>query len=506
MERNELFFKTLKDILRFPAWRKIRIESKLTTNTIEMAFYANDVGPFELSIPLPIEHFCYRGIPVRTINPQEGSERILQYGVDMETYEQRIVAIFADCYEAIAKSSRSAAVDSWAGFHILHKSISDYINCLPLECFNGAQSTPLRLATLGTVVQTIDSEIYDVLRPMDKMHALLEIARAKYGKFYFEHVSDVMRCDGRATHVNLQDFVPFSRHYHHPKRVISQLTHACNLTFSDTQLVNYPYVITKSDKRYFDGKGRGKGITGFVLYINAPETYEDAILVNKCLKNVCAERKHKCIVSGTLQVKPGDVVDTNQILACNTDDLVFRCQHKYDSMYVESIENKVSIVAGHKYETKVINLTSLTTGRNGRKYTNSVGGKGVGVFSDDMPIVTLPNGKKMKAHFVMEAKTPLSRKNYDQLIECMYTNTVIFPNGEFNGRTVVVPDNASIPYDELNERLQKAGYNSDSLFDVEWKGSKFRAFGGWQFIAVIEDPNPFALRGLEEEELPWDYL
>jgi len=344
---------------------------------------------------------------------------------------------------------------------VLHR----FVNDLPLA------GTAYEAWAMNQRVVFIDPE-FEGLTPKQALAYQQELNRTHY-PWTSLGLSDSSMVRNYLLKADLRHYTPFGVRHHNPKRNLYQ-----TLGMKGDQT---PVVLTQSAKALAKQGVERTGWNFMTAFIDLPLNFEDQLIVDlrHLDKFTCEERRFVCF--GEVQVHLGDDIAEGDVLSVEPDGKEIRYWAKADSNVVAELIDDTVLFNGTPRQVQVITVRTKHVFKEGVKFTNMAGNKGVATFAD-CGVMHDPVRGEVRIDLIVSAKSVAKRKNYGQVLEALTTLMLGID------RERVVADNASVSPVKLSQGLIERGYRSDGTVSVTTQWGAFQAICGWVFWGVIKNP------------------
>ncbi len=274
--------------------------------------------------------------------------------------------------------------------------------------------------------------------------------------------------------VDLRNFTPFGM-YHNPQRNLYS-----TLCMKGDEL---PKVRTKSMQELIDKGISRKGWNLTTAILDTPLNFEDQILVDKRHMSKFHQVKKKYIIYGTrIFVKKGDEVKFGDVLGISNDKTSTTMRLICEDAKVVNVRRAVINVGGEEIDSAIINIEGRRFLKEGSKFSNLHGNKGIIKFMDLGNAIDPRDGSEVPIDVMISAKSVEKRKNFGQILEALSNN--INKDKEY----LVISDDLKVNMDNLRSTLTKNGFPNDGVWRVNTYCGEYEAVVGKMFWGVTKDP------------------
>jgi len=310
----------------------------------------------------------------------------------------------------------------------------------------------------------------------DRLNYQVEKNNKYYSKFGWTSIglSDGVLADKNyLLTTDLRKLTPFNL-YHNPQRNLYS-----TLGMTGDEL---PRIRTKSMQKLID---RGITRTGWNMVtavMDVPLNFEDQILVDKRHKGLSHTKDRRFIIYGNrLRVKIGDSVKYGQILGHSNDGQSIRMNLRCDSAKVVRIRKDWVETSGMRSPILVITVRAKRFLRDGTKFSNLHGNKGIVRFVDLGYAIDPRNGNEVPIDIMISAKSVNKRKNFGQILEALFNNT------HEGTDPIVIEDDFSTEKETAQRALEDAGFPRDGVWHIDTFCGEYEAIVGRIFWGVTKD-------------------
>jgi hypothetical protein len=272
--------------------------------------------------------------------------------------------------------------------------------------------------------------------------------------------------------IDIRHLAPFGMKYHNPQRNLYS-----TLGMKGDEL---PNVRSQTQQELINAGIVRKGWNLTTLFVDVPDVFEDQIMVDIShqSKFINYRKRYQCY--GALKVEKGQKIKKGQTLSISDKATTKRFDVLCDSAVVHNIEESVANVGG--VETPVYNviISYRRYLRDGVKFTNMHGNKGVIRMKELGYAVDPRTGETRKIDVIVSARTIRKRKNPNQLLEAIVNN--ITPDDQ---KPIVIDDHYSAPMEYVKESLKNAGFPEDGTWFCETYVGPLTGVCGEVFWGVI---------------------
>lgn len=353
----------------------------------------------------------------------------------------------------------------------MQKLVSEVVNRFPLH------ETDLSSWAMSHRVVVIDPEFESITNPNRR----LEYQVSKNKKYYYMYgwtalgLSDGVLADKNyLLTTDLRALTPYG-HHHNPQRNLYS-----TLKMEGDEL---PRVRSKSTQELIKRGISRYGWNMVTAILDTPLNFEDQILVDKRHLGLSHSVDRRFIVYGKkLQVKKGDSIKTGDVIGYCDDGQAVPMNLRCDEAKVSSIRPDSVELSGHRVPVLVVKVTGKRFLRDGTKFSNAHGNKGVVRFLDLGYAVDPRTGKHVPIDVLISGTSINKRKNFGQLLE-MITNNIV-PGDQ----PIVVADDLTVDKIKIGNALERAGFPKDGTWMISTYCGEFESVVGKMFWGVTKDP------------------
>jgi len=349
--------------------------------------------------------------------------------------------------------------------------ISTVVNSMPLhETDMNSWAMNHRLIVIDEIFETITD-------PNERLEYQVQKNRKYYERFGWTAIglSDgVLASKNLILTTNIRDLTPFSEYHNSQRNLYSTLGMKGD---------EKPRIRSKSMQKLMD-----KGITrtGWNLntaILDTPLNFEDQILVDNSLRNLSHKVTRRFTIYGkNIRVKKGDKVKVGDILGFADDRQPIRMDLKCDEAKITRIRRETTTMDGDAVETIVVTVEAKRFLRDGSKFSNQHGNKGIIKFADLGYEIDPATGEEHKIEVLISGDSINRRKNFGQLIELLANK--LNPGED----PIVVEDNYFIEKIKLENTLVAKGLPKDGTSMINTYCGEHPAIFGKIFWGVVKDP------------------
>ena len=478
IQKAGLEFNRLKHILN----SDVAMDTIILDNVLWITF-RNDKTNKAVRIPLPHNSEC--GIELLTNN--DVTRVVCDYWLEKEhkrlKYHDIIEVLLCEDINRVMphlKSGASFISKIIRGFQqdtavymitVLQRLINEVVNNMPIH------ETDMNSWAMNYRLMVIDPAFHggDPNYKLDYRVALNDKYYALYG-WTLSGLSDGVLADKNVIlTTDLRKYTPFGWH-HNPQRNLYS-----TLSMKGDEL---PKIRTESMQQLIEKGITRKGWNLVTAVLDTPLTFEDQILVDKRHLSLSHKVEKRYVVYGDiLFVKEGDTVETGDLLGTSGDGDNTIMRMRCDSAVIKRIKKTQTDVGGEPVDVIIITVEGTRFLREGSKFSNMHGNKGIVKFVDLGYAVDPRTGNEVPIDVMVSAKSVNKRANFGQLVEA-FTNNMMDDSIEY----FVMPDEYTLSVEKLKTQLKADGFPEDGVWAINTYCGEFEAVVGKMFWGVTKDP------------------
>lgn len=459
------------------------IDTIILDNALWVTFRNDKINK---SVRIPLPHFTKSGIELLVNN--DVTRVMCDYWLEKEQIKlkyhdiisillcddiNRILPQFASGSSFVSKIIRSFRQDTVDYMTSnLQKLINEIVNSMPLH------ETDMNSWAMNHRLIVIDPAFVNLKDPNDKLNyrvALNDKYYALYG-WTLSGLSDGVLADKNVIlTTDLRKHTVFGLH-HNPQRNLYS-----TLSMQGDEL---PRIRTKSMHELIKKGITRKGWNLVTAVLDTPLNFEDQILVDTRHMSLSHKVEKRYIIYGdSLYVKKGDTIKTDDILGVNRDGSHVTMKMRCDKAKVIGVKKTHIDVGGDMVDILVVMVEGTRFLREGSKFSNLHGNKGIIKFADLGYAVDPRTGNEVPIDVMISAKSVNRRANFGQLIEALFNNTLDDDREYF-----VVEDDACISMKDLKSKLKVLGFPEDGVWSIDTYCGEKEGIVGKMFWGVTKDP------------------
>jgi hypothetical protein len=350
--------------------------------------------------------------------------------------------------------------------------INDIVNVMPLH------ETDMNSWAMNHRLIIIDPAFMVIGDPNEKLEYQVQKNEKYYDKLGWTAIglSDGVLADKNyILTTDLRLLTPFSQ-YHNPQRNLYS-----TLGMKGDEL---PRIRSASMQKLIDQGVSRKGWNLTTAVIDTPLNFEDQILVDKRLLGYSHKFNKRFVVYGDkILVKKGEEVKTGDPLGYSQDGQKVAMSIRCDRANVIQIKKDVELLNGDPIEVWAIVVRIKRFLRDGSKFSNLHGNKGIARFAELGYAVDPRTGELIPIDIMISGTSVKNRKNGGQILEALANN--VTPGSD----PIVLKDDIVVEKDEISKKLKEVGLPEDGTWMIRtYDGEYHQAIVGKMFWGVTKDP------------------
>jgi len=349
--------------------------------------------------------------------------------------------------------------------------VNKVINEMPLH------ETDMNSWAMNHRLIIIDPSFESLRDPNERLEYQVEKNKIYYEKFGWTSIglSDGVLADSNTIlTTDLRKLTPFGI-YHNPQRNLYS-----TLCMKGDEL---PKIRTKSMQELIDKGISRKGWNMVTAILDTPLNFEDQILVDRrhMIKFHKVEKRY-IIYGKRIMVKKDESIKTGDVLGISNDGTATVMRMVCDDAKVLDVKRTIMNVGGEVVDTAIVKVGGRRFLREGSKFSNLHGNKGVIKFVDLGVAVDPRDGKEVRIDVMISARSIEKRKNFGQILEALLNNL------HEEDEPVVMSDDLNVHMDVVRAGLEKHGFPGDGMWHIDTYCGEFDAVVGKMFWGVTKDP------------------
>lgn len=349
--------------------------------------------------------------------------------------------------------------------------LNSIINIMPLH------ETDMNSWAMNHRLIIIDPTFENISDPNEKLEYQVNKNKKYYEQFGWTAIglSDGVLSDKNyLMTTDLRDLTPFGQ-YHNPQRNLYS-----TLGMKGDEL---PNIRSESMQKLIDkGIGR-KGWNMVTAIVDTALNFEDQILVDNRHRGVShLVTKRFAIYGDHILAKAGKEVRTGDVLGFSKDGKPVMMSLRCDEAKIIRVNRTVTDLAGEQVKLVVVTVRGKRFLRDGSKFSNLHGNKGIIRFMDLGYQVDPRTGEEVQIDVMMSGTSINKRKNFGQILEALANN---LNEGNI---PIVVKDDILMEKSKLKASLKAKGLPEDGTSMIHTYFGEAQAIVGEMFWGVTKDP------------------
>jgi hypothetical protein len=357
----------------------------------------------------------------------------------------------------------------------LQRLVNEVVNNMPLH------ETDMNSWAMNHRLMVIDPAFDFISDPNERLDYQVQKNRKYYELYGWTAIglSDGVLADKNVIlTTDLRDQTPFGRH-HNPQRNLYS-----TLSMKGDEL---PRMRTISMQKLIDRGITRKGWNMVTAVLDTPLNFEDQILVDRRHLSLCHTIEKRYIIYGkTIYVKQGDEIQTGDKLGISNDGEAVIMRMRCDEARIVSIRKSETDVGGEAVDILIVTVEGKRFLRDGSKFSNLHGNKGIVKFVDLGTAVNPKTGKEVPIDVMISARSVNKRANFGQLIEALANN--LTDDKDENREFVLLDDNYTVDVPKIKRALKITGFPKDGVWHFDTYCGEFEGIVGKMFWGVTKDP------------------
>ena len=348
--------------------------------------------------------------------------------------------------------------------------INEMINKMPLS------ETPMNDWAMSHRLVIIDPVFEGITSPDERLEYRVNLNSKYYERYGWTSIglSDGTLADKNyLLEVDLRKLTPFGE-YHNPQRNLYS-----TLSLKGDEL---PRIRSRSMQDLLEQGITRKGWNLVTAIVDTPLNFEDQILVSKrhlSLSHI-VDRRYT-VYGDNLRVKKGDKIRTGDVLGYGKDGQPVRFRLKCDVGVVTQIRKDVAELSGEQIGVHVVKVRGKRFLRDGSKFSNLHGNKGIVRFVDLGNAIDPRTGEEIPIDVMISAESINKRKNFGQILEALANNVNPGDN------PIVMSDDLRVDMDSVRARLKEIELPEDGTWMTDTPWGELQAIVGRMFWGVTKD-------------------
>lgn len=348
--------------------------------------------------------------------------------------------------------------------------VSEVVNRMPLY------ETDMNSWVMNRRLVIIDWQFDHLSSPEDRLKYQVEKNKKYYDKFGWTSIglSDGVLSDKNyILTVNLREHTPFG-YFHNPQRNLYS-----TLCMKGDEL---PRFRSQSMQNLIERGITRKGWNLATAILDTPMNFEDQILVDNRHRSLFHTYHRRYMVYGDkLMVRKGEEINTGDKIGFSRDGQAVVMDLRCDKGRVEYIRRETQLLDGEPIDYFVVSIEGKRFLRDGSKFSNLHGNKGIVRFMDLGYYVHPATGEEIPIDVMISAKSVNKRKNFGQLLEALFNN---IHDGD---DPIILEDDFDISEEECKRKLVEKGWPDDATCMIHTYCGEFQGIVGRMFWGVTKD-------------------
>jgi len=461
---------------------KVRLDTKIIEGRLWVTFSR---GEITRSVVVPLPKITDKGLELLVNNDvvRVLCDYWLERGQKRLNYHEIIESLFCEDVNVIKPTVQSGSpmvhkvVKSFDKDQVaymvsnLQRLINEIVNVMPLH------ETDMNSWAMNKRLVIIDPYFESIADPNERLDYQVHKNRIYYEKFGWTAIglSDgVLAGKNYLLTTDLRLLTPFSQ-YHNPQRNLYS-----TLCMKGDE---FPRIRSKSMQKLMDEGIARRGWNMVTAIMDTPLNFEDQILVDKRHLGLSHFVEKRFVVYGDkLLVKKGEKIKTDDKIGFSNVGNAVVMDMKCDSAYVSSIRKDIVDLNGEQIPVFVVIVKGKRFLRDGSKFSNLHGNKGMVRFLDLGYAIDPRNGESVPLDVIISGKSIDKRKNYGQILEALLNN--VKPGDD----PIVVEDDTLAEKIKVKEALKRVGLPEDGTWMIDTYCGEKQAIVGKMFWGVTKDP------------------
>ena len=460
----------------------VEMETKIMGGVLWITFRQGEIFK-SLEIPLPV--ITEKGLEL--LKNKDVTRVLCDFWLEREqkrlNFHKIVESLLCEDVNVILPSQMSGAplihkiVKSFAKDQVSYmvsctqRIINDVVNAMPLH------ETDMNSWAMNHRLIIIDPRFDSIADPNKKLEYHVEKNKKYYSRFGWTAIglSDgVLASKNVILTTNLRKVTPFGE-YHNPQR---NLYSTLGMKGDEE-----PRIRSKSMQKLMDRGITRKGWNLVTAVLDTPLNFEDQILVDNSLRDLFHTVTKRFIVYGTkVRVKNGQEIKAGHILGFANDGQPVRMTLKCDDAKILNVRRDVANLGGDQVDVTVITVEGRRFLRDGSKFSNLHGNKGIIRLADLGYEIDPKTGEQRKIQVMISGASINRRKNFGQIVE-------LFANKLNPGKSpIVVEDDYFLEKTKLEDVIEKSGFPRDGTSMIHTYCGEHSAIVGEIFWGVTKDP------------------
>ncbi len=361
----------------------------------------------------------------------------------------------------------------------LQRELNEITNSMPLH------ETDMNSWAMNHRLIIIDPAFNSINDPNDKLTYQVEKNKKYYETRGWTSIglSDGVLADKNTIlTMDLKNTIPFGM-YHNPQRNLYSTLGMKGDELPKVQSATMRDLLKQGISR------TGWNLTTAIM--DTPLNFEDQILVDNRLRGLFTTVERKFIVyNKEVMVKENDNISTNDTIGISVNGDSVIMDLVCDSAIVTKVKLDVVNVGNQPTEVQIVTIKGKRYLRDGSKFCNLCGNKGVIHFLDLGYAIDPRNGLEIPIDVMISATSINKRKNFSQIMEAITNNVVCNKDVSIvdDRKVVVINDNYYTDKKNVEAMLEKRGFPKDGTWAISTYCGEFKAIVGKIFWGLTKSP------------------
>ena len=471
-------------IKKYPSASRLVLGAEVEDRTVKLVMKDDWIQRYVIEIPIPFKD--ENGVelindnetlrPVGTYFIKEKFHEVGFLGLMLFILTENLRQIFGPEYPSglsfMARILYAYGANNPAWIvNVCQRTIDDFVHKLPLY-----ETTMLGMA-MNKRVMFLDPDFEKIKDPNHNLVYQVEKNKSFWPLFGWSSIGlseSTLSTRNYLLKDDIKRTVPFGLKHHNPQRNLYQ-----TLGMKGPE---EPAVTTETAERLAKQGIKRGGMMLLTAFLDIPMVFEDHILGDESLLNRMSwsERRYQCFTEPF--VKIGQTLKKGDLLTVNDHNEPVEFHVGCDEAVVEDIIPRMLNVGGEERKGFILKIKIGRKFKDGTKFTNLHGNKGIVSFKKLGFAVDPRTGEKHRIEVLVSAQSVRRRKNYGQILEAATT--------AIHGKDckIILPDDYKTTEKSVMKALKRAGLPKDGTWEVITPWGTFRAICGWVYWGSIKDP------------------
>lgn len=469
---------------KYPNASRLELSAQVEDRLVKLVFKDDWIQEYVLEIPIPFKD--ENGVeliddnetlrPVGTYFIKEKFHEVGFLGLMLFVLTENLKQLFGQEYPSglsfMARILYAYGANNPAWIvSLCQRTINEFVHKLPLY-----ETTMLGFA-MNKRVMFLDPEFEKIKNPNHNLVYQVEKNKCFWPAFGWSSIGlseSTLSTRNYLLKEDIKKTVPFGSKHHNPQRNLYQ-----TLGMKGPEA---PSVTTETAERLSKQGIKRGGMMLLTAFLDIPMVFEDHILGDESLLNRMSwsDRRYQCFTEPFVQV--GQMLKKGDLLTVNDHNEPVEFHVNCDEAIVEDIIPRMLNVGGEERKGFILKVKIGRKFKDGTKFTNLHGNKGIVSFKKLGFAVDPRTGEKHRIEVLVSAQSVKKRKNFGQLLEAATT--------AIHGKDckIILPDNYKTSEKKVQGALKRAGLPKDGAWEVITPWGTFQAVCGWIYWGSIKDP------------------